>query len=74
MALLDELGVAGYAHALPGTLPYALRKRVALARALAARPRLLLLDEPAGGLGADDIDELADADPRRCRPATAAAR
>ena len=40
-------------------LPYALRKRVALARALAARPRLLLLDEPAGGLGAEDIDELA---------------
>ncbi|BCJ78065.1 ABC transporter ATP-binding protein [Catellatospora sp. IY07-71] len=60
MALLERFGVAGYAAALPGTLPYAVGKRVALARALAARPRLLLLDEPAGGLGAQDIEELAE--------------
>jgi branched-chain amino acid transport system ATP-binding protein len=58
-ALLDEMGVAAYAQALPDMLPYALRKRVALARALAAKPSLLLLDEPAGGLGGDDIEELA---------------
>ena len=56
---LDELGVAGYADRSPESLPYPVRKRVALARALASGPRLLLLDEPAGGLGADDIDELA---------------
>ncbi|NUT33474.1 MAG: ABC transporter ATP-binding protein [Hamadaea sp.] len=60
MALLDELGIAAHAKALPGTLPYAVRKKVALARALAVRPRLLLLDEPAGGLGAEDIAELAE--------------
>src|ERR1700754_2000578 len=42
MSLLDELGVAGHAQAWPETLPYAVGKRVALARALAARPRLLL--------------------------------
>jgi branched-chain amino acid transport system ATP-binding protein len=58
-ALLDELGLAQHRHAVPGTLPYAVAKRVALARALVGEPRLLLLDEPAGGLGGDDIDELA---------------
>jgi branched-chain amino acid transport system ATP-binding protein len=56
---LDELGVAGYADRSPESLPYPIRKRVALARVLVCQPRLLLLDEPAGGLGADDIDELA---------------
>ncbi|WP_232323668.1 ABC transporter ATP-binding protein [Catenuloplanes japonicus] len=56
---LDALGIGKHADALPATLPYAIQKKAGLARALAARPRLLLLDEPAGGLGADEIDELA---------------
>jgi len=56
---LDRLGAAGYANQLPVAVPYAVQKRVALARALVARPRLLLLDEPAAGLAADEIDELA---------------
>jgi branched-chain amino acid transport system ATP-binding protein len=58
LAALERCGVAKYAGVHPGGLPYADRKRVALARALVARPRLLLLDEPAGGLGAEEIQEL----------------
>jgi branched-chain amino acid transport system ATP-binding protein len=57
--VLGALGLGGLAATPAGTLPYPERKRVALARALVTRPRLLLLDEPAGGLGAADIDQLA---------------
>jgi branched-chain amino acid transport system ATP-binding protein len=60
MAALAELGADGYADRLPGSLPYAVQKRVALARALAAEPDLLLLDEPASGLGADEMAELGE--------------
>ena len=57
---MDTLGVAGAADRLPRSLPYPVQKRVALARALVVRPRLLLLDEPAGGLGDDDLRELGE--------------
>ncbi|MEV6347768.1 ABC transporter ATP-binding protein [Actinoplanes sp. NPDC051851] len=60
LAALQRCGVADYAHAHPGTLPYAIRKRVELARALVANPRILMLDEPAGGLDAGEISWLAD--------------
>jgi branched-chain amino acid transport system ATP-binding protein len=57
--ILDRVGIAGYADAYPGTLPYGVQKRVIIARALMAAPSLLLLDEPVSGLSARDIDELA---------------
>jgi branched-chain amino acid transport system ATP-binding protein len=55
---MEQLGVRDVAGRPAADLPYGVQKRVALARALAARPSLLLLDEPAGGLGADDVTEL----------------
>jgi branched-chain amino acid transport system ATP-binding protein len=57
---LDRVGAADLAQSMPGTLAYGLRKRVALARALVARPRLLLLDEPASGLSETELPELGE--------------
>jgi branched-chain amino acid transport system ATP-binding protein len=57
--VLTELGIDDVRSRLPGALPYGVRKRVALARALVASPDLLMLDEPASGLSSDEVDELA---------------
>ncbi len=60
LAALDRLNAADYAGRYPGSLPYPVQKRVALARALVSEPGLLMLDEPAAGLSNDEMDELGD--------------
>jgi branched-chain amino acid transport system ATP-binding protein len=60
LSVLERVGCAQLADRLPGSLPFAAQKKVALARALVAEPQLLLLDEPAGGLDADELSELAE--------------
>ena len=52
--LLDEAGLTAHRDALAGSLAYGLRKRVEIVRALMARPRLLLLDEPCAGLNTQE--------------------
>ena len=56
---LAQLGLERYARVPASGLPFGTLKRIELARALVSRPRLLLLDEPAGGLNHEEVEELA---------------
>ena len=58
--LLERVGIANYADQLPATLPLGVLKRLEVARALATRPQLLLLDEPLAGLNSKEAKALAN--------------
>jgi branched-chain amino acid transport system ATP-binding protein len=57
---LDVVGLRDRAATPAASLPYGIQKRVEIARALISKPRLLLLDEPAGGLNHEEVEELGD--------------
>jgi branched-chain amino acid transport system ATP-binding protein len=58
--LIDFLDLGSVAHRRVADLPFGLQKRVELARALASDPKILLLDEPAGGLNHEEVYVLGD--------------
>jgi branched-chain amino acid transport system ATP-binding protein len=57
--IIEFLGLEAVRERFAGTLPYGLQKRVELARALVARPKVLLLDEPMAGMTATEKQEMA---------------
>ncbi|MCH7510731.1 MAG: ABC transporter ATP-binding protein [Chloroflexi bacterium] len=58
--VLDFLRLQSYRDVPTGGLPFGLKKRVELARALVSKPKLILLDEPANGLSHEEVTELID--------------
>jgi len=60
LAILHVLELDGYGDRLAGDLPAGIQRRVEIGRALAMRPQLVLLDEPAAGLDAGETDRLAE--------------
>lgn len=59
MGILELLGLADVADIPAGSLSYGKQKNLEIARAVATRPKLLLLDEPASGLNTQELDELS---------------
>ncbi len=58
--LLELLGLNHYAREYPKNLPYGLQRRLEIGRALALRPKLLLLDEPAAGMNPGEVEQLIE--------------
>jgi len=60
LELLDFVGLASHANERAGALPYGQQRMLEIARALATRPRLFMLDEPAAGLNAAEMEFLLE--------------
>jgi branched-chain amino acid transport system ATP-binding protein len=60
MALLDRFGMTRYAEFMAGTLSYGDQRRVEMMRALASKPKMLLLDEPVAGMNDVEAGRLGD--------------
>jgi branched-chain amino acid transport system permease protein len=58
--VLDRYGLTEFAGHAPKSLPYGTQRRVEIARAVAAEPALLLLDEPAAGLNGEEVRQLSE--------------
>mgnify|MGYP005839443169 CR=1 FL=1 len=67
LELLSFLGLEGVAQMPAGALPFAVQKKVEIARGLVAQPRLLLLDEPASGLNHEELMALGETIRSICR-------
>jgi branched-chain amino acid transport system ATP-binding protein len=59
-ALLERVGVEAHANDPAGSLPYGLQRRLEIARALASRPNMVALDEPAAGMNASETASLRE--------------
>jgi branched-chain amino acid transport system ATP-binding protein len=57
--IIDFLEIESYRKTPCGSLPYGIKKRVELGRALAMEPKLLLLDEPVSGMNSEEIEDVA---------------
>ena len=58
--VLDRYGLTDFAQSPPRSLSYGIQRRVEIARAVAAAPSLLLLDEPAAGLNGEEVRQLSE--------------
>lgn len=58
MEIIEFLGLSQYTHELAGGLPHGYQRKLGIAIALAAQPKLLMLDEPATGMNAEEATEL----------------
>lgn len=60
MTYLELVGLQDHAKRVAGSLPYGLSRRLEIARALALKPKLILLDEPAAGMNPEEIVDLKE--------------